>query len=212
MKSILLPVALVLLTVTQAFAQVFTFGPKAGFTFNQFHVDEASLDEAISISDIPNERTVGVTAGAFLQLNLGPFVFQPELMFSHQSGQMTFSDLSFSDVQRISFNQVDIPMLVGFNLGRAVRVQAGPVMSYVLGVGSDRGVVNIMDAFVNDFENKSWGYQAGAGLDLGRLALDVRYGGSLGKRDVFFDVDGTTYPVSVSRNSILVTAGIAILK
>jgi len=212
MKSFLVSAALFLFSIPLSFAQVFTFGPKAGFTFNQLNVDESTLDEAISISDIPKERSVGLTAGAFLQLNLGPFVFQPELMFSHQTGQVKFSDLAFSDIQRVSFNQVDVPMLVGFNLGRTVRLQAGPVMTYVLDVGSDRGVANVMDAFLNDFDNKSWGYQAGGGLDLGRLALDVRYGGSLGKRDLVFEVDGTTYPVSVTRNSIQVTAGIAILK
>jgi hypothetical protein len=212
MKSFLFSAALLLLTVYSSRAQVFTFGPKAGFTFSQLNVDESSLDEAISISDIPKERSVGLTAGAFLQLNLGPFVFQPELMFTHQTGQVKFTDLTLSDIQRVSFNQVDVPMLVGFNLGRTVRLQAGPVMTYVLDVGSDRGVANVMDAFVNDFDNKSWGYQAGAGLDLGRLALDVRYGGSLGTRSMSFEVDGTTYPVSLTRNSIQVTAGIAILK
>ena len=112
----------------------------------------------------------------------------------------------------VRLHQVDIPLLVGVNLGKTVRLQAGPVMGYVLGVGSAPGAGNVLDAFVNDFENKNWGYQMGGGVDLGRLALDVRYGGSLGKRTMNVEVDGSSYPIEVGRSAITVTAGINILK
>ncbi len=211
MKRMLFVGLVVFFTTAHLRAQVFTFGPKAGLNFSRFNILE-SADEAVVISELPNGRKIGVTAGAFLQLNLGPFVLQPEVMFSHQTGQLEFFDLSFSDIKRVSFNQVDIPLLAGINIGRTVRIQAGPVMTYVLGASSDSGAGNVLDALVNDFDNKSWGYQAGAGLDLGRLALDVRYGGSLGKRTVDFAVDGTSYPVALGINSIQVTAGINIFK
>ena len=212
MKRILFLAIVALLVSSSVYAQVFTFGPKAGFTFSRFNFDESALDESISISDLPSGRRVGVVAGGFMQLNLGPFVFQPELLFSHSTGQMRLGDASFSDLLNVRLNQVDIPLLVGVNLGKTVRLQAGPVMGYVWGVGSAPGAGNVLDAFVNDFENKNWGYQMGGGVDLGRLALDVRYGGSLGKRTMNVEVDGSSYPIEVGRSAITVTEGINILK
>lgn len=212
MKRILLVALFALCASAPVYAQVFTFGPKAGFNFSRFNINEATLDEAVVVSELPDGRQVGIVAGGFLQFNLGPFVLQPELLFNHSTSQFRLSDASISDLHRVRFNQVDVPLLAGVNLGKAVRLQVGPVMSYVLSAGSEPGAGNVLDAFVNDFDNKSWGYQAGAGFDLGRLALDLRYGGTLGKRTLGVDVDGTTYPVEVGRSAITVTAGINILK
>jgi hypothetical protein len=203
---------LALLSLTGAHAQVFTFGPKAGFNFSRFQIEPESIPDGLSIEDFPDGREVGVTAGMFLQFNAGPLVFQPELMFSVLTGKVAFQDLGVTDITRVRFNQVDIPLLAGINICRQLRIQAGPVMSYVLDVHTSPGAAQVLDAFVNDFENKSWGYQAGIGLDLGRLALDVRYGGPLSKETVVFDVDGSLQPVQVARNQIQVTAGINLIR
>jgi hypothetical protein len=193
-------------------AQVFTFGPKAGFTFTGFNVDETSLDESINIDQLPGGKKVGVTAGAFFQFNIGFLNLQPEILFTQQTSQLAFSDVSISDIQKVRFNQLDIPLLVGLNLGKTVRLQAGPVMNYVLDVGTDPGAGNLVQAVVQDFDNRAWSYQVGGGLDLGRLALDVRYGSTFGKREVGFDLDGTTVPVHVGRQGWTVTAGIMLIK
>ncbi len=193
-------------------AQVFTFGPKAGFTFTQFNIDESSLDPSVDINDLPDGNKVGVTAGAFFQVNVGFLNLQPEILFTQQTSQLAFSDISVSDIQKVRFNQLDIPLLVGLNFGKVVRLQAGPVMNYVLDVGTEPGAGNLIQAAVNDFDNRSWSYQVGGGLDLGRLALDVRYGSTFGKRQVGFDVDGTTVPIRVGRQGWTVTAGIMLLK
>lgn len=212
MNRILLTAALAFLSAPHVSAQVFTFGPKAGFTFTEFRVDETSLSEGVDVSDLPDGSKVGVTAGAFFQVNAGFLNLQPEILFTQQTSQLAFSDLSFSDIQSVRFNQLDIPLLVGLNLGRAVRVQAGPVMNYVLDVGTEPGAGNLVQALVEDFDNRSWSYQVGGGLDLGRLALDVRYGGTMGKREVGFDIDGETVPVRVGRQGWTVTAGIMLIK
>jgi len=212
MKRILLLALVATSVASTVCAQVFTFGPKAGFTFTEFRVDASSLDEAIDISSLPQGRKMGVTAGAFFQLNVGFLNLQPEILFTQQTGQLSFKDVSLADIQRVSFNQLDIPLLVGLNLGKVVRVQAGPVMNYVLAVNTQPGAGNLIDALVNNFDDKAWSYQVGGGLDLGRLALDIRYGGTMGKREVGFDVDGTTYPVRVGRQGLTVTAGVMLLK
>lgn len=193
-------------------AQVFTLGPKAGFTFTEFNIDETSLDESVDINALPDGSKVGVTAGAFFQFNLGFLNFQPEILFTQQTSQLAFSDVSISDIQKVRFNQLDIPLLVGLNLGKVVRLQGGPVMNYVLDVGTDPGAGNLIQAVVQEFDNRAWSYQVGGGLDLGRMALDVRYGSTFGKREVGFDVDGTTVPVSVGRQGWTVTAGIMLIK
>jgi hypothetical protein len=203
---------LTLLSLKGAQAQVFTLGPKAGINFSRIQVEPEFTPDGLSVEDYPDGREVGVTAGMFLQFNAGPFVFQPELMFSVLTGKVAFQDLGVSDITRVRFNQVDIPLLAGFNICRQVRIQAGPVMSYVLDVHTQPGAAQVLNAFVNDFGNKSWGYQAGIGLDLGRLALDVRYGGPLSKETLVFDVGGTLQPVQVAQNQLQVTAGINLIR
>lgn len=212
LKRIVFVALVALLSAPIVNAQIFTFGPKAGFNFSSFKVDESSLNEAINLADLPDGRQVGIAGGVFFQFNAAFLNLQPEIMFSQNSAELQFGAVTFEDIRRVKFSQIDIPVLAGFNLGRAIRIQAGPVMSYVLDVDMEPGARNLVEAFVEDFDNKSWGYQAGVGLDLGRLQLDARVGGPIAKRSVDFEVDGNLYPVEFRRQTIQLTAAVALIK
>jgi hypothetical protein len=54
-----------------------------------------------------------------------------------------------------------------------------------------------------------YGYQAGEGIDLGRLTLDIRYAGSLGEK--FGDsitIEGPTFKLDYRQSCLLLSAGL----
>jgi hypothetical protein len=211
MKRIITVALLGLLFSPLAKAQVFTFGPKAGFNFTQFEI-AGDVNPDLDITSIEDGRKTGFTAGAFMQLNLGPLNFQPEFMFAQDAANLAFRDVSFGDFAKVNFNRLDVPLLMGLNFGKVVRIQAGPVMTYVLDVDVEQGAGALVETFVNDFDSNRWGYQVGGGLDLGRLALDVRWGGGFGTRAVEIDVNGQPQVLDLKRQSIQATLGINIIK
>lgn len=134
------------------------FGIKAGPNYNS---NGKYFKEANVIFGDPMQN-LGFHAGFFGKLNLGPVFIRPELMYSQMNTNL---DRSNYLTQRI-----DNPILGGINLlGSLITIFAGPSFHYTLN-----------DDFINfkgNPESKRFnsGYQVGAGLNLGRLGLDLRY-------------------------------------
>jgi len=86
-----------------------------------------------------------------------------------------------------------LPMImVGLKFGPA-RVGIGPVGSFVV---KDEVVTSIAeiepDASIFT-SSMTWGFQAGIGLDLSKISLDVRYEGALNKLGDSFDVGTSNF-------------------
>ena len=71
LKRIVFVALVALLSAPVVNAQIFTFGPKAGFNFSSFKVDESSLNEAINLADLPDGRQVGF-AGVYSSNSMQP--------------------------------------------------------------------------------------------------------------------------------------------
>lgn len=192
-------------------AQVFNFGPRAGFTFSQLQLDDTKV-AGLPIEEFESDFKTGVSAGIFFQFKFAGLLLQPEAMFSQESGNLKFKDASLDDIRKVKFTKLDVPVLVGFKLGNTVRLLAGPVMTYTTGVNMEPGAVDLVESVVKDFDSKTWGYQVGAGLDLGRLAVDLRYGGPFAKRSFLVDVGGKTHEVDYKKQTLEVTLGINLVK
>jgi len=107
-------------------------------------------------------NNLGFHAGFFGKLNLGPIYLRPELMY----GQMR-TELNGN---KYLTQRMDAPLLVGVNLlGSLVSVFAGPSFHYTL--------KDDLTNFSHNPDDKRFntGYQAGVGLNLGRIGLDLRY-------------------------------------
>lgn len=107
---------------------------------------------------------------------------QPELLFSSSGGEIKVTDASMSldETRELSFKKLEVPVLFGKKFAKVVRVNVGPSFNYLLKAESKVGSAAAIDV-KNDYKNATVGYQAGVGLDLGPIVLDLKYGGSLSK-------------------------------
>ncbi|MEQ9262506.1 MAG: porin family protein [Owenweeksia sp.] len=186
----------------QTSAQIFELGLRGGANLHGVQVKEFDGDQ--TIEDIESgDRKVGFHAGVYGRFKLTTFFIQPELLYTNVSGEVQTqnADGSSQDLD-LNFSRFDIPIMAGFALG-PVRLGVGPVASFAI---SEPG-----DAFDNSFNQASFGYQAGIGLDLGKLSIDVRYEGPFSKTAETITIGGTDYQTDTRTNQIMIGLGFQLL-
>lgn len=173
-----------------AFAQndpFFRFGLKGGVNLSNIRGNDLSLGSGGSAFNFKDngDRSTGFVGGVFMRFGRD-FYIQPEFLFSQKGGTFNaYKDGITNEEGKVDvrFSNFDVPVLVGGRIGKVFRVNVGPVASLRL---ANNGKIG--DSFRNytgenardEYENNvTFGYQAGVGLDLGRLSLDVRYEGNL---------------------------------
>jgi hypothetical protein len=173
-----------------AFAQkdpFFRFGLKGGVNLSNIRGNDLSLGSggsAFNFKDNSN-RSTGFVGGVFMRFGRN-FYIQPEFLFSQKGGTFNaYKDGLTNEEGKVDvrFSNFDVPVLIGGRIGKVFRINVGPVASLRL---TNNGKIgdsfrnytgeNAQDEYNN---NVTFGYQAGVGLDLGRLSLDVRYEGNL---------------------------------
>jgi hypothetical protein len=111
------------------------------------------------------------------------FFIQPEVLVSTKGGSFeiiqTNQEQPVSKTIDIKYSNIDVPLLIGFK-GGPFRVLAGPVTSFR--IGDNQKLRDAFKYYTSDLNNAmsqaTFGYQLGAGLDLGSFSLDVRKEGS----------------------------------
>jgi hypothetical protein len=68
--------------------------------------------------------------------------------------------------------------MAGYKFANVFRLQAGPVMTFIINSDFHSDTQN---GAVPDYNNATLGYQAGIGLDIANMILDLKYEGALGK-------------------------------
>ncbi len=157
MKKTLLLAAFALVSMT-AFSQSDSgFGLKAGLNYNGNGNYFESVGDAANAPD----KNIGFHAGFFGKIKLGPLFLRPELVYTQTKSD--YDDSSFD------LSKIDAPVLVGLKVIGPVHIFAGPAFQYIL--NSEFDGIGI-DAIENDF---SVGAHFGAGVNLGKLGVDIRY-------------------------------------
>lgn len=168
MKKLLLSVALLLAVCISANAQ-FDLGIKGGVNFSTINTD-----------NLKNSSVAGYQAGLFARFG-GAIYLQPEVYVSGTGGHFESNDNNYSG--DVHFTNLNVPVLVGARFGPKnlnFRIMAGPIYTSVLSTNESLSQ-NFSNAY-NDFghyRSSTLGYQAGAGVDLGALTVDLRYEGNL---------------------------------
>jgi hypothetical protein len=199
----------------------FRFGIKAGANLSNINgSNDLSLSDAgnaFSFKDNDN-RSLGFVGGAFFRFGRNVYI-QPEFLLSQKGGRFNvYKDgVQNSDGKvDVRFSNLDVPVLFGVRIAKLLRINVGPMASLRL---SNNG--KIRDSFDDVTGNNSgaeinnrlaFGYQAGVGLDFGRLSLDVRYEGNF--TDVVkinFDNATTASQFGKKANLFQATLGFSIL-
>ncbi|WMN07035.1 porin family protein [Marivirga arenosa] len=193
MKKILLLSALFFTGITVSNAQIFTIGPKVGISNTNL-----SIEENVGQYEAGDAR-YSYHAGVFARIKITGFYIQPEAYFNSVRGE--YLDPNRPVSQPVSFNQnkIDMPVLFGWKFG-PVRINAGPVASFNLDDLED-----FEDAAVEDYKSAVFAYQAGVGLDISKLIVDLRYEGNLSNQATL-GADG-----NVKVNQIMLSVGYKLL-
>jgi len=150
-------------------AQEFSIGPKVGLSQGNVEVNGNGFSKGNS--------KMGYHVGLFARLGGNALYLQPEVLYTNTGGE--FKEVQGTDEvnYEVTFNRLDVPVLVGLKLGNTFRIQAGPVASFVVNSDVTRDVGN---AALPDYKKSTLAYQVGVGLDIGNMILDLKYEGPLG--------------------------------
>ena len=202
MKKIVLGTFL-LLAAFQLDAQILEFGLRGGANLQGVNVKEFDGDQ--TVEDVKSgDRKVGFHAGAYGRIKLTTFFIQPELLYTNVSGEVETQNADGSSkTLDLNFSRLDVPIILGVALG-PVRLGVGPVATFAI---SKPG-----DAFDRSFNEVSFGFQAGVGVDLGKLSVDVRYEGPFSSTAESVTIGGTTYTTDTRINQIMLGVGLALFE
>lgn len=191
---------LTLLIVTSVASAQFTFGPKVGFSGSKLSTDVPEIKEQIKAN---------FQVGAFARFGERVYV-QPELMYATNGG--IFKDEETGGKQRIKFQSVEIPVLIGFRIVNLevinLRVFLGPSGSFILGKDVEADDV-LQETYDKDnFKNTSWGMNLGAGVDVLLFTIDLRY--QWGLNNLYKEVtDGESF--MMKNNQFILSVGFKLL-
>lgn len=208
MKKIALVSIAVLFLSVAANAQLLQFGVKAGINFSTLQMDDITgIDDGSQVYDlVTGESVTGYQAGLMARVNVAMFFVQPELYFNTTGGVVEqVVEGGANELLNVKFNRLDIPLLVGLKLGPA-RINAGPVGSAMISsVNELKGISQDLETLTGGL---TWGFQAGVGLDLfKKLAIDLRYEGSLSQYGDSFNVGGSDYALDARPTQVIFTLG-----
>ncbi len=162
-------------------------------------MDVATGKIVVSQHDNPDPLTISVTdanygmhMGFFVQAKVGKIYLQPEVLFNSNTVNYNIRDFSGGNtidiIKSETFQKLDLPVMLGVDYG-ILRLQGGPVAHVHL---NSRSELFDLDGYGQKFDEMTWGYQAGVGLDLWKVMIDLKYEGSFqkfGDHISFFDQD-----------------------
>jgi len=166
----------------------FALGVKAGYNSSKFRTDNAGEimagDQQYTFSDAKDEAKGGLMLGAFARIKLvNNLSFQPELLYVKKGGETNFSG-EFDNTVNTEYHTWDIPLLAHLKLIdlKAFNIYGvgGPMASFVASEDNKWGDINNYESISENMKNAQWSFQAGGGVEFGKLNLDVRYSWGLG--------------------------------
>lgn len=193
---------------SKATSQV-SLGLKGGASMILAHVDPIQLFDETQSPDYTialKSPGLGWNGGAFLQIKAGNFFIQPEAIYSFHISkyELTNHPATSTPAQiKESIQQMDFLMLTGFTAS-VLRIGVGPVLH--MDLKSQPGFSDVLD-FSESIEKFRWGLQAGIGLDLWKVHIDVRYETNFDNLGSHFRYKGEQVDFGIKENRILASLG-----
>ncbi|NRF37724.1 porin family protein [Pedobacter foliorum] len=145
------------------------FGLKGGANFSNLSLSKSNLDSKYSL---------GYHGGLLTRIDISKLYMQGEVLYSQKKSKIENSSLS---AKQAKWSSIEVPVLVGYKFLQSdnlnFRIFGGGVYSYVL--NDKASVLKQASQSFQKFDRSNVGYQAGVGVDVGKLTLDLRYEGAL---------------------------------
>lgn len=154
-------------------AQEFSVGPKIGLSQGNITVNGEGFSKG--------DSKLGYHFGLFARLGGNAIFLQPEVLYTNTGGEFkeTLPSQGSNEVSyEVTFNRLDVPIMAGLKFARFFRVQAGPVASFLV---NSEVAQDVNTGELPDYKSSTIGYQAGIGVDIANMILDLKYEGPFGK-------------------------------
>lgn len=151
-------------------AQEFSVGPKLGISQGNISVNGTDYNSG-------NDK-LGYHLGLFARLGGNRIFIQPEVLYTNTGGEFESQQGTSNVTYTASFDRLDLPIMAGYKFANFFRLQAGPVMTFIINSDFHSDTQN---GVAPEYNNATLGYQAGIGLDIANMILDLKYEGALGK-------------------------------
>ena len=156
MKTKLLLAAVISMLSFTAFSQGFKIGAKGGVTMNK-----------ITGQTFKEKFSYGYHLGGFATIGLGKrFAIQPEVLFNQVNVDTSdrFSSVyQFNKMDKVQLKYLSIPVLLNYNAGRLITLQAGPQFGILM---------NKSNTFVQNGKNA---FKSGDFSMLGGIQLNISH-------------------------------------
>jgi hypothetical protein len=170
MKKTFLLLAVFSLTTAAATAQPIRLGVKAGLSMLSTDVKGVSNAAQGTQWDEFKSKDMGWQAGLMARINLPltTMYVQPELIYNHASYQLLKTG---GNAEKVSHGTLELPVLLGFKV-LFLNGHVGPTFT----------LANITGGDVYKIATPDVGFQAGLGLTLKKVTIDLRYQGYFAKK------------------------------
>ena len=167
-KVCLLTVLVALFSINRAQGQAgVAFGLKGGVNMNKLNT---------TVSGVTSDPRLGPVAGIWLRAKVLGFFVQGEALYTMRGGKIEIPAtlITPSNSSKVTTSYVDVPILVGKSFFGVVRVNAGPNFQFLLSDVQKGSIEANYNSFV-------LGYQAGIGVDIKKIGIDLRYDSNISK-------------------------------
>lgn len=208
MKQSLLFLTFFLFSISQAIGQ-FEIGLKGGMHSVDLISDGITLPngDGQGLNLNYKDSKYGFHFGLYTRLTLIGIYVEPSFLLNTTSVDYTLEQLGddgiFNVIKNETYNSFDIPVMIGIKAG-ILRMYGGPVAHLNINGSSD-----LIDfpGYEQRFKDASYGFQAGIGLDLWKIRLNLAYEGNLSKFGDHITIDGQPFAFDSSVSRLLMTAG-----
>lgn len=147
--------------------------------------------------------------GLYARIKILGFFLEPGAMFNSNSINYELSHYTEGSIIKVVKNEryqtLDVPLMAGIKAG-VIRLYAGPVAHLHLNSRSELIDIN---GYSQRFQDASYGYQAGFGLNVFNLRFDVAYEGNLSKFGDHIRINDIPYEFSESASRLLASVSYA---
>ncbi len=179
-------------------AKLFTIGPKLGISSSKVTVNET----VNGISYTSGNAKTGFHGGVFARVSLPVFYVQPELLFTAAGGEIKSQN---DIITKINYNRLDVPVMLGLKFLKVARVQFGPVANVLLAANST--TAGVKEAVKGNYKSINIGYQAGIGVDIFKLVVDLKYEGGFGPFGEKFGSNNQSINLNQSNSQFILSLG-----
>ncbi|AMS27481.1 hypothetical protein AEM51_11090 [Bacteroidetes bacterium UKL13-3] len=198
MKYLFIAIGIACLSTAKLSAQSLGFGLKAGMNFS-------SLENNLSAQYSATASANGFVGGVWGRAKFLGFFVQPEVLYTQRKGAFTSTADSTAVINKLSY--IDVPVLFGYKFAFA-RINVGPNFQFLVNANQEASAKAKDPNFsIDNFNASNVGLQAGVGVDLLRLSIDLRYDTNLGSIGNKINVNGTTFDYSTRASMWQLTLG-----